>query len=323
MAKDNLFLGYARGSVGDVVFSRLNGQQVSRARNRNPRNPQTVSQVVQRVILATAGKAYSMFREIADHSFQGFEPGSPSQQEFMRLNVAAMRDQVAAVLAYPTAENIQDIGAEYTDFNFNGDELPVARDFIISSGTLPTPALYSSTTSGAFPMIVGFGVSTIAALTYQVLVDTLGLQRGDQLTFLWATHDFSSIAGGDFINGFRFARVILEPANGDMTTAFIAADGTVNSPNERNEGTITFAIDDEQMLQFVVDGLPTTATGTNGLAAVGVIASRYSGNVWQRSNSILHVANATSFANKSLLEAWLSYLTETSSGLYLNQATVG
>jgi hypothetical protein len=52
MAKDNLFLGTARGSVGDIVFSRLDGQQVARVRNRAPRNPQSPAQMVQRIIMS-------------------------------------------------------------------------------------------------------------------------------------------------------------------------------------------------------------------------------------------------------------------------------
>lgn len=48
MAKGNALLGYSRGSVGDVTFSRVKGQQVSKARNRQPANPKTNKQVLQR-----------------------------------------------------------------------------------------------------------------------------------------------------------------------------------------------------------------------------------------------------------------------------------
>ena len=48
MAKGNLFLGMGRGSVGDVTFYRADGQQLSRARNRKPRNPKTNAQLIQR-----------------------------------------------------------------------------------------------------------------------------------------------------------------------------------------------------------------------------------------------------------------------------------
>lgn len=43
-----MFQGYARGSVGDVVFARVKGQQVAKARNRMPSNPRSDAQMSQR-----------------------------------------------------------------------------------------------------------------------------------------------------------------------------------------------------------------------------------------------------------------------------------
>lgn len=75
MAKGNMFLGMARGKVGDVVFYRADGQQLSRVRNRNPRNPRTNAQLFQRAIMATVVQAYAAGKELFDHSFQGFQSG--------------------------------------------------------------------------------------------------------------------------------------------------------------------------------------------------------------------------------------------------------
>lgn len=96
MAKDNLFLGMARGSIGDVTFSRLNGQQVSRARNRSPRNPKTNAQLAQRAIMATVLQAYRTGRAIFDHSFQGKSAGSPNMRYFMSENLKKLRALIAA-----------------------------------------------------------------------------------------------------------------------------------------------------------------------------------------------------------------------------------
>ena len=71
MAKGNMLQGMARGKVGDVVFSRLNGQQISRVRNRQPYNPRTNKQLIQRAIMATVMLGYSAGKEIFNHSFQG------------------------------------------------------------------------------------------------------------------------------------------------------------------------------------------------------------------------------------------------------------
>lgn len=96
MAKGNLFQGQARGSIGDVVFSRSNGQQISRVRNRAPQNPKTNAQLYQRAVMATIMQAYSAGKAIFDHSFEGYKVGSDCQQRFMALNTKKLRAAIAA-----------------------------------------------------------------------------------------------------------------------------------------------------------------------------------------------------------------------------------
>lgn len=100
MAKGNLFQGQARGVIGDVVFTRQNGQQVSRVRNRVPRNPKTNAQLYQRAIMATIMQAYAAGKAIFDHSFQGRQVGSANQQRFMSINTKKLRAAVSADIAY-------------------------------------------------------------------------------------------------------------------------------------------------------------------------------------------------------------------------------
>lgn len=96
MAKGNLFQGQARGVIGDVVFTRSKGQQISRVRNRVPSNPKTNAQLYQRAVMATIMQAYSMGKAIFDHSFQGYKVGSDCQQRFMKLNAKKLRAAIAA-----------------------------------------------------------------------------------------------------------------------------------------------------------------------------------------------------------------------------------
>lgn len=100
MAKGNLFQGMARGVVGDVVFTRQDGQQVSRVRNRVPRNPRSNPQLYQRAIMATVMQAYAAGKAIFDHSFQGYPVGSANQRRFMSLNTKKLRSAVSADVAY-------------------------------------------------------------------------------------------------------------------------------------------------------------------------------------------------------------------------------
>lgn len=95
MAKGNLFQGMAHGKVGDVVFSRLNGEQISRVRNRHPKNPRTPAQLYQRAIMATVMRAYSAGKRIFDHSFQGANGSAANQRKFMSENAKLLRSWLA------------------------------------------------------------------------------------------------------------------------------------------------------------------------------------------------------------------------------------
>lgn len=317
MAKDNLFLGFARGKVGDLVFSRLNGVQVTRARNRNPRNPKSVPQILQRVIMNSAGKAYSLLQPIANHAFEGYSEGTPCQSRFMALNVAMLRDLASAVILDPTEETI--IASEAANFSAKDDSYAMANPWVISDGSLPRLNVTMSVDEG----ILHFNVP-VTGMTYQDVVDGLGLQAGDQLTFLMLTHDFTA-PGTSYVNGFEYARVILMPSDGQMSHGFIdAGTQSVVSPNERNAGSFSLlsAIQSEGAftgLRFRVRpaGLVDSARGA---CAAAVILSRegISGR-WLRSPARFVI-------NPELNTGWLgaayaSFMTEgAASGLYLNQA---
>ena len=94
MAKGNLFLGMGRGSVGDVTFYRADGQQLSRARNRKPRNPKSNAQLIQRAISATIVQAYKAGSVIFDHSFEGKSVPAGSQRAFLSVNMRKLREQI-------------------------------------------------------------------------------------------------------------------------------------------------------------------------------------------------------------------------------------
>lgn len=99
MAKGNLFLGMARGSVGDVTFYRSEGEQISRARNRHPFNPRTERQSVQRAVSSSVARIYSAGQVLFNHSFQGFKPGKECQRQFMKVNNRILRQMYYADIA--------------------------------------------------------------------------------------------------------------------------------------------------------------------------------------------------------------------------------
>lgn len=328
MAKDNLFLGTARGSVGDVVFSRLDGQQVARVRNRAPRNPQSPAQMVQRIIMSTVGKAYSFFSEICNHSFEGAEYGQLSQRRFMEVNVGLLRDNVAEVLAYPVEEVVR--SSEAFNFSFKNDYAPVLNSLMISAGSLPSIPLVQTETEVRPCIAFDPGELTSATMTYADFCNLTGLQRGDQLTFIQVSHDSSKEGHDrDILTGFRYARVILEPSDGDMSSLLISGSG-INKPNLRNEGTFrTLFVSDSESnrgLGFSLkDIAPVNSESEQDkqMAGSAVILSRQSGGRWMRSTQFLmpRYKSGASLLNSSTLGlAYETYRIGAASDLYLNQA---
>lgn len=333
MSKGNLFLGMARGKVGDVVFSRVGGEQVARARNRSPKNPQTPLQLLQRVIAKTVSIAYSSMIDIVDHSFQGLKEGTPNQSRFFALNVQAMRERLAAIINSGNPEAI--VTSNDANFNSSSQSLPLLNAWQISEGHLPgvglvyTPAAEGAQ-GGSF-FIPGITAAS-ATPTYAEVVASLGLQRGDQLTFCIVGNDDVTLqADPSAMTFFRYSRVIMEPSDGDMTKAFLGSGGVINEPNARNEGDVRLAFVDGQLLVMRVDGLDVAAHGsTSTTVGMAVIVSRQSGEIWQRSSErILLVPSGvaggtdTDYLTSYLGDAILSFMRATESSLYLNQAESG
>lgn len=330
MSKGNLFLGFGRGKVGDVVFSRQGGEQITRARNRAPKNPKTPLQLLQRVVMKTTSEAYSLLQPISNHSFQGSQEGTPNQSRFVRRNVDIFRQQLASLIDGSSTEGIVD-SAE-TNFSAKSNTIPELNAYQVSEGTLlPTIVHWDGS---KFAVNLPHLESTIEAPTYQQVIDGLGLQRGDQLTFLGVSTNDSEAALNEQskMTSFVYVRVILDPSDGDMNGTFLST-GAVAHPNERNEGTATFAWHSEgtgdNWLQFSFPGVSDNPGSVSTIAAAAVIVSRHVNGTWQRSTQRLALRPSALSASGHLQYdsetdflgiAVLSYMEETQSSLYLNQA---
>lgn len=328
MAKDNLFLGFARGKVGSVVFYRAKGEQITRALNSAPSNPQTALQLLQRVCFKSSSVAYSLLQDITDHSFEGVDPGTPSQSRFAQRNIALMRAQLVDEINSGDEEEI--LTSQQANFDTKADVFPPFRPFVVSEGHAPS-VVPTWGQSGANEVTLALPFGSAEEPSYDDFITALGVQRGDQLTLLFLSIDDTT--DSHTFNGFSYARIILEPANGDFTTKFLNGDA-VNSPNARNKGLLTVDVDNGKFLftpgtssSLEMDPEPGKS---NSIAAIGVIVSRQVGNVWQRSDCTLlcrsdvvsvqgHLTNDHSTGY--LADAIASYRTAGAvSTAYLNQA---
>lgn len=174
MAKGNLFQGMGRGKVGDVVFSRLNGEQISRVRNRHPKNPRSNSQLYQRAIMATVMQAYSAGKAIFDHSFEGYAVGAQNQRRFLSLNAKMLRQLVATDINTPIATNSQKARVVAP-----GVSVPVANPLIISRGSYQQTLWSWNAGDFGYALPNPNSNETVAAYATRV-----GLVAGDIYTFV-------------------------------------------------------------------------------------------------------------------------------------------
>lgn len=314
MGKGNMFQGMARGKVGDVVFSRLNGQQVSRVRNRNPRNPRTNAQLMQRAVMATVMQAYSTGKEIFDHAFQGKSVGAHNMNMFMKLNADKLRSQLASDL-----EN-HPISLENKCGRFVGpnSNTPTPYSYIVSDGG------YAQT---LFAFDVKNSVFKIAAPTsgekVQEYAARLGLIAGDIYTIVAFVPTSTTPAfvgpgeGGIIVNQqinvvypteFRFCRLMVKSGLASVTDALATYD-QIFEPDPLNKymtDLTQVAITADLDLSTLAGGAVATEIG----GTMGIIRSRRDQDV--RSHTELQFISGEFHAPsypwgltyEYLLEAW-------------------
>ena len=291
MAKGNLLLGMARGSVGDVTFYRANGEQLSRARNRNPKNPNTDPQKAQRIIMKVTVKAYSIMKKICDHSFQGKSYGAECMNYFNSINARLLRDLA-----------LQGDG----DFVADTSARLAKNPWKVSEGSLLGVAIGEYTKSDT---MVPIGNGAPNSLSYADVIDFLGLQRGDQITVM-QNSELNPMQG---FRGYSFGRFILEPKSGDLSA--LVTDGT--EANDKNLNSVVFTIDDNQLYINV-------GKSNDPVYGMAVIISRKDGDNWLRSTSEMVLPTDIEDLWLSLEDAMAEEATQSigDSPYYLNQAGI-
>lgn len=178
MATGNMLLGLARKKLGDVVFYRSEGQQRSRVRVRDIKNPRTAKQSVQRMVLATAAKMAAAFEPIVNHSWEGTPTGVASTRKFRSLAMRVLRNAAAH------AVDADDVTIQ-ADFAIKGAPIVGAVDGLpISRGSL---SMKSWEVGGDGQVQIAFTPSASALVTMDDLtaeLAKLGLQPGDQITII-------------------------------------------------------------------------------------------------------------------------------------------
>jgi len=142
-------MGYARGAVGDLVFSRVKGNQVTKARNRQPSNPKTSKQVYQRAKFINAVRFYQ--RGVQNLFKFAYEDKTAQESDFN----AFMRHNTA--LAIPVGKNASE-DAVY----------PAISNWITSFGSLNGPQAVIGFTGNAGAVVGALPGRTYAVGQYNV-----------------------------------------------------------------------------------------------------------------------------------------------------------
>ena len=273
--------------------------------NRHVKNPKTSAQTLQRVLVKVVALAYAMLKTICNHSFEGVTNGFQCMNKFKKVNLRYLRERAAT---------LQSLGQSLNQFY---QFMPLQSEkwspfaAIISQGHLPEVSVGIDAEGGHKAYV------NTPSRTYADFVNSWGLQRGDQVTFVTV----QKRQGKYEVN---YARLILNPRNADgsgapMTTEIVDSQGEFPCSNWKNQLNFSSFEFDTDHFNFVL--------GRGGdVVAAGIIVSRKdkSGG-WFRSNCQL-VLNEAGLGSDlcSLSEAveksYASYDIDMESEFYLNNA---
>lgn len=313
--KGNMFLGMARGSIGDVVYYRMNGEQIARARNRHIANPNSYGQIVQRSITSTVARAYIAGKAIFDHSFEGKRVPSGSANRFRMVNANLLRSQIISEIS--SSSPAGELSAAVVQ---RGAVYPVPNAYRISEGSL-IQNLFSVVPSSDNPALLRAVVATPAAnATVQSYLLSQGVSAGDIFTVVaFGIVDSSWSSSGDvnpytqFECRFGFVRLIVKSSALTLTTLMTAA---------RWEDIFTVEASNQLFVSsdLVLDGFDVaevvdsnrTVTGS-----MGVIRSEENMGLRSTSDMVLPAASNWGIKAPYIQDVWVPAFSNLQSSLIL------
>lgn len=271
MATSKSFFGKRRGSTKNFTFAVFNGKQVTKEKAEQVKNPRTLAQMRNRMILTTSSAAYAAMKEIVDHSFQGYGYGLQNMSRFQSVNNKLLRDNLKAATS------------QFAYANY-GDARVLPGAYVISEGSLaPIPtAMFacaiSAANSVAFTLNPGV---TAAELTANAIISALGLQVGELATLCFLA-DCGTEAGYKF----GFIRLTVKAAGDVQLTAQNLTDYFTIESNA--PVAITSVADGTAVITATIDGVQA-----NGGLCYGCIHSANENGTWKRSDTTMTIADGT------------------------------
>lgn len=241
MAKGNFLLGYARGSVGDVTFSRVKGNQVAKARNRNPANPNTIPQAMQRSLFADAVRFYTRGVQNAfKFAFERKLENESDYNAFMRLNV----NRGVRIGKNPDSR------------------YPAIGDWLVADGSITPPLVEHSTSDSAPGDAANAGCYLVTDSPYSTYVEG---DDPDVVSVLSLSFNATSIPST--IGELSSAMLSQFPQlrSGDFVTMLLISQGLVGEdlfPSSHGYDEGTFEDPAWSFAQFTIDEENTASVST-------------------------------------------------------------
>lgn len=299
MAKSKSFFGLRRGSTKSLTFQVLDGQQITKDRVTEVKNPRSNGQLVQRAIMATVMQAYSQGKAIFDHAFQGKSVGAANQREFMRLNANALRAAIANDINNGNGSKATALGRVVAP----GAKSPVPFSYIISQGSYDQNLFVTDLVTGEPSAYMPIAETNQTVAAYCAAHNIV---PGDIYTIVafaasdTETYDDSSL--GELAStprcNFGFIRLIVKP--GVLADEIVLTNPGQIFTQDNSKGTI-IDLSQRAIDERWVPGECVSNPDLN-VGAIGVIRSREDADL--RSNTTMIFANSFGITADYIVPIW-------------------
>lgn len=322
-----------KGKLGNIVgYKGRGGRKLARIRQTEVYNPKTDGQVIQRMILATAAKAYGRTKGITDHSFQAISYGEQSQSYFLKRAMEDIRNFVAKT--YPKfPDDMKQLPGSFVGLAEPKSPALAGLGLLVSEGSIPTVEVhYAKVGDETTPKFVGYGnqigAASVSAATVAEVLRSFGAEPGDQITTVILATPSTLEAGLNF----EYSRLVVNASLSDADLAKFWAEEVENL----RSGAETTIFDKEKSIignayplpQKIIANMYMNFTHVLGyeIYAGAFIISRKVGTEWLRSTQRLYwLKDGDSFGSnfaEVVVPKWKEGTTpiDTNDPYYLNNA---
>lgn len=278
MAKSSNFFGLRKGSTKTLTFSVLNGKQITKDRVLGGKNPRTLAQMKQRMVMNTVSAAYAQMKQIVDHSFQGITYGADTMAAFISENAKILKNDLnnqVAKFGYNCYRERRLSGGPWLMSNGKATQIKYSE----------IAALYQTNAGDFSGLCLSLSPSTQnGAISANRLMMLLGVSVGEMCTMC----TIAPVRNSDTENFFAFVRLtFLKAGDVDLTSEnyseYILIESNLNIKSVMLPAADNYALGVccEYSYNSTTDELPVCA-----------IHSAQMNGIWTRSKTFMKVPQA-------------------------------